>query len=143
MIRDDTLYLAPLTTLNPQRPTGTNDVTGTAVDLRGYDSATVVIQSGAQGDTFSDSLKIDFVLQDSNDNSGWTNVTTGDVVGAGTVTSGVIRTLNTTATASGSIAEIGYIGGQRYVRLNADLTGTHSTGTFVSAVVVRARPHLA
>ena len=41
---------------------------------------------------------------------------------------------------SNAVISIGYVGGSRYVRVTADFTGSHSTGTAVAATVVKGHP---
>ena len=38
---------------------------------------------------------------------------------------------------AGSIHQVGYVGGSRYVRLVIAKTGTHSTGTSISGVILK------
>lgn len=115
----------------------TADANGTGVDLQGFESATILVDTGAEGDTLSGSVKIDFKLEDSDDNSTFAAVTASTAV-IGTIDSnGIFLTLDADAETP-QVAKIGYTGGKRYVRVVADFTGTHTNGTPVSASVVRS-----
>lgn len=120
------------------------DNTPAAVDLRGYDAATILLNVGIGGITFSGSNKIEFVLTHSDDDSTYTNVTTADLTGtdATTVTSGIIKSL-VAAHAAAAVYEFGYIGNKRYLKLLADFSGTHGTGTPICATVVKGDAFLA
>jgi hypothetical protein len=112
------------------------DNTPATVDLLGSLSATVLIMVGVGGITFSGSNKVEFILSHSDDDVTYAPVTVDDVVGLASVTSGIVRSL-VAAHASPSVAEIGYKGRRRYLRLLADFSGTHGTATPMAAVVVR------
>jgi len=121
--------------------TGTSDTNGTGVDLQGFESAVVVVNTGIEGDTLSSSVKIDFKLEDSSDNSTFSAVTAATSVTDGTVdSSGIFLTLDAN-TETPQITTIGYVGGERYIRVVADFTGTHSNGTPMAASVVKGHPH--
>ena len=118
----------------------TSDTNGTGVDLQGFESATIIVDTGAEGVTFSGSVKIDFKLEESSDDSTYTAVTSATAVTDGTVDSnGVFLTLDDNAETP-QIASIGYVGGARYIRVVADFTGSHSTGTPVAASVIKGSP---
>ena len=118
----------------------TADANGTGVDLQGFEGATVVIDTGAEGVTLSSSVKIDFILEESSDDSTYTAVTSATSVTDGSVDSnGVFLTLDDNAETP-QVATIGYVGGARYIRVVADFTGSHSTGTAVAASVIKSHP---
>lgn len=118
----------------------TSDTNGTGVDLQGFESATIIVDTGAEGVTLSTSVKIDFKLEESSDDSTYTAVTSATAVTDGTVDSnGVFLTLDDNAETP-QIASIGYVGGARYIRVVADFTGSHSTGTPVAASVIKGSP---
>lgn len=122
------------------------DNTPIAVDLRGFESAVVLINVGAGGITFDAANKIEFVLSHSNDGTNWGVVTASDVqmpsgqtLGAG----GVVRALVAAkAAADAAPTEIGYIGDRRYIRLLADFSGAHGVATIIAATAVRGHPHV-
>lgn len=140
MYRDMASNLSAAYTQTPVVRSATNN--GASVDLLGFNGATVYLMPGIGGITFDGTNRIDFALQHSTDNSTWVNVTDADVVGVTGITSGIVRSL-ITAHAAASITEIGYVGGRRYIRLNATFGGTHGTGTPLAALVVRGEPEVA
>lgn len=114
------------------------DNTPVAVDLRGYDAVTIALSIGAGGITFDTNNKIEFVLTHSDDNSTYTNVALADVIGPTSVTNGIVKSL-TSAHATADVTKVGYIGNKRYIKLLADFSGTHGTGTPIGAVVMSSR----
>lgn len=117
---------------------GTADANGTGIDLAGFESATIVVNTGIEGDTLSGSVKIDFKLEDSDDNSTYAAVTSG-IIDATANASGIILTLDANAETP-QVTVVGYTGGKRYVRVVADFTGTHSNGTPIAASVIKGHP---
>ena len=118
----------------------TADANGTGVDLQGFESAMVVVNTGVEGDTLSGSVKFDFILEESTDDSTYTAVTSSTSVTEGSVdSSGIILTLDANGETP-QISQIGYIGGKRYIRCKIDVTGSHSNGTPMGAVVVLGNP---
>tara|TARA_R100001129_G_C5313011_1_gene245680 strand:+ start:863 stop:1297 length:435 start_codon:yes stop_codon:yes gene_type:complete len=118
----------------------TSDANGTGIDLQGFESAMVVVNTGAEGDTLSGSVKFDFILEDSDDDSTYTAVTSSTSVTEGSVdSSGIFLTLDANGETP-QISQIGYIGGKRYIRCKIDATGTHSNGTPIGVVVVKGNP---
>lgn len=117
------------------------DNTPGAVDLAGFQSALVLISVGVGGITFSGTNKIEFKLTHSDDDQTYTAVAQKDVAGVTVGTGGIVRSL-TAAHAAASVTKVGYNGGKRYIKLLADFSGTHGTGTPISAVAVRQNPHI-
>ena len=113
------------------------DANGTGVDLQGFESATVVIDMGAEGITLSTTNKIEIELEHSDDDATYTDVTSSaDVIGATPDSSGVIATFDANGEAP-AIASVGYIGGKRYIRAVANFSGTHGTATPLSVSVIK------
>ena len=113
------------------------DANGTGVDLQGFESATVVIDMGAEGITLSSTNKIEIELEHSDDNSTFTDVTSSaDVIGATPDSSGVVATFDAN-TEIPAVATVGYIGGKRYIRAVANFSGTHGTATPMSVSVIK------
>lgn len=118
------------------------DNTPVSVDLQGFQSAMIALQIGAGGITFTTVNKIEFVLTHSNDDVTFTPVAQADVQGMTVATGGIIKAL-TAAHAAAAVYRAGYIGNRRYLRLLADFSGTHATGTILGAQVVLSDPHVA
>jgi hypothetical protein len=114
---------------------------GALVDMLGFRSATLALNIGVGGITFTGVNKIEFVLQHGNlsDGSDLANVTDADIinidsVAPASVTNGIIRSL-TAAKAAADVQKVGYIGGKRYLKLTPTFSGTHGSGTAMAASV--------
>lgn len=119
------------------------DNTPAAVNIAGFEAAEIVIAVGVGGITFTSSNKVEFKLTHSDDDSTYAAVAAADLVGAPTVgTGGIIKSL-VAAHAAASVDQYGYIGGKKYLKLLADFSGTHGTGTPIAAQVIKGRPHQA
>lgn len=128
---------AAVTSLAPAVRTA--DADGTGVDLQFWESALVVAQVAAEGDTLSGSVKIDLKLEHSDDNTTFTAVAQADVVDGTIASGGIFATIDANAEAP-SIHQLSYVGGKRYIRVVDDRTGTHTNGTGTSAVVIKGNP---
>ena len=119
----------------------TEAVNGSGVDLQGYESATVLVDVGAEGDTLSSSVHFEVSLEHSDDNSTFTDVAQADIIDGTISSGGIFLKLDGTAggnpDTAGGIFRVGYVGGKRYVRVVLAKTGTHSNGTPIGAMVVR------
>jgi hypothetical protein len=113
--------------------------TGDVVDLAGYEAAELIVDVGESGDTLSGSVYFDLILKegDASDGSGMTAVAEADVLGDW-ATGGIFATVDAAAE-DGAVFHVGYIGSKRYIRLYVDVTGTHTNGTPIGAVVVCGR----
>ncbi len=109
------------------------DANGTGVDLQGFESATVIIDMGAEGITLSTTNKIEIELEHSDDDSTYTDVAAADVIGA---SSGTIGTFDANGEIP-AVSSVGYIGGKRYIRAVANFSGTHGTATPLGVSVVK------
>ncbi|ORE90201.1 hypothetical protein ATO13_23236 [Stappia sp. 22II-S9-Z10] len=116
------------------------DNTPAAIDLQGYNAAEIILGVGVGGITFSGTNKIEFVVTHSDDDSAYETVETSDILGAGTVTGGIVKAL-TSAHAAAAVYRFGYVGGRRYLKILADFSGTHGSGTPVAAVVLKTHGH--
>jgi len=107
-------------------------VTSAAIDLLGFQSAMISVATGIEGVTLSSSVHWTFILQHSDDNSTYTDVTASTDVTDGTVDSdGIFLKLDDNAETP-QVSGIGYIGGKRYLKVITTKTGTMSTGTAMS-----------
>lgn len=123
--------------LDPIAVTAT--ATYTDIDLKGYNSALLVINCGLDAGTgLSDSHKFVFTLYDSADGTTYDLVETSDVLNL-TVTSGVVLTIDATDK-DNNIYKIGYVGGKRYLQLVCTVTGTVSMP--LSIECIKGHPEL-
>lgn len=117
---------------------------GSGIDLQGFEEATAVVSVGAEGDTLSGSVYFEVSLEHSDDDSTYTDCVQADIVN-GTIDAGGIwlkldGTTGGDPDTTGGQWQVGYVGGKRYVRLVLAKTGTHSTGTPISGMIVKSRP---
>lgn len=119
----------------------TADANGISIDRQGYSNVAFLFYVGAPGDTLSGSVKIEAELEESDDNSNWTDVANADVrsVATGATNTGCFAVIDANGEAS-SMYRASYLGTKRYVRLVANVTGTHTTGTPSSAVALLSEP---
>jgi hypothetical protein len=114
---------------------------GTGVDLQGYESATVLVDVGAEGDTLSSSVHFEISLEESDDDSTYTDVAQASIIDGTIASGGIFLKLDGTTggdpDSTGGIFRVGYVGNKRYIRVVIAKTGTHSTGTPIGAMVVR------
>ena len=124
--------------INAVKTTGAN---GTGVDLQGYESALAVVAVGAEGDTLAANLNFQVSLEHSDDNSTYTDCVQADIVDGTIAAGGIWLILDGTTSGNpdttGGQWQVGYAGGKRYVRLVLAKTGTHSTGTSISGLIVK------
>lgn len=133
-MRDLHSHLAVAVAIAAATYTDDNAVAG--IDLRGYNSAEIVLAIGAGGITFTGTNKVEFKLTHSDDDSTYEAVTTGDMLGVAEVTAGGIIKALKTAHATAAAYRFGYRGGRRYLKLLADFGGTHGTGTPIAGLVL-------
>ena len=130
---------APVLSYKPT--TTTAAANGTGVDLQGYSSATLFCYTGGEGDTLSGSVYFEITIQHSTDNSTWSDCSQTDITN-GTIASGGIwlkfdGTAGGNPDSTGMIAQVGYVGGNRYIRGQIEKTGTHSNGTIIGLGVIK------
>ena len=117
-------------------------VNTTGLDLNGTNGVMINVLVGASGDTLSGTVYWDLILQDSDDNSAWSAVTSNtDVSFADVDSSGIYAVINTAALDDLSYP-IGYNGAKRYVRVACTKTGTHTNGTSIGAVGISMPIHM-
>ena len=124
-LRDIHSHLGPAQSLAPAAYT--SDTDGSGVDLRGFDSAMVLIDVGA----YTDGTHT-FEVQESDDDSNYTAVADADLQGTEPVVDG--------AGAATQTYKIGYTGDSRYVRVVVTATGT-SSGAVYGGSVIRSHAH--
>ena len=115
---------------------------GTGVDLQGYEGATILVDVGAEGDTLSSSVHFEVSLEESADDSTYTDVAQAGIIDGTIASGGIFLKLDGTTGGdpgtAGGIFRVGYVGGKRYIRVVLAKTGTHSTGTPIGAMVVKS-----
>jgi hypothetical protein len=113
------------------------DTTSEVFDLAGFGSAALLIHVGAGGITFNGTNKVESKLSHSEDDVTYEPVSADDVQGVDTVDAGGIVYALKTAHADPTITKVGYIGNRRYLKLLADFSGTHGTGTPIAVTLIK------
>lgn len=114
----------------------TATTTSSAIDLRGFASACVVFTVGASGDTLSGSVYWTLSLTESDDNSSYTAVTSGDIA------SGSASIVIDSGSEDDQAYVMGYTGSKRYVKAVITKTGTHTNGTPFCVVALKGHASL-
>lgn len=117
-----------------------SDTTSAAIDLAGFDSAMIALSVGVGGITFDETNKVEFKVTHCATSDGtFEAVTQNHIEGATVSTGGIVKAL-TAAHAAASFTKVGYVGGRRFVKIQADFSGTHGTGTPISVTVLKGHP---
>jgi hypothetical protein len=132
-MRDGISDKSPAIMLAPA--TYSTDQNGVGADLQGFDAIDIMLALGVNGQTFDATVKIEFYLEDA-DVSTYAAVDQAYILGVTGVVAGLVATFAASHSVP-DITEIGYIGPKRYVRLRADFSGSHSTGTPIAIIGVR------
>lgn len=115
--------------LDPATLTSTTNTA--SVDNQGYESLVIDALVGESGDTLSGSVYFTGKLQESDDNSAWTDVSNDDVHQTAN-----LFTVDAAAE-DDALYSLSYKGDKRYVRLALTFTGTHSNGIPIGAVALQ------
>lgn len=119
------------------------DTASAAIDLAGFNSAEFALTIGAGGITFDATNKVEFKLTESDASGGiFTAVDAADVLGVTVAAGGIVKSL-VAAHAAVEVLRFGYRGYKRFLKLTADFSGTHGTGTAISCVLVKGTPAVA
>jgi hypothetical protein len=110
----------------------TTDANGTGFDRKDYPAIMFAFNFGASGDTLSGSVKVAGVVQESDDNSTYTDVVDADLIGT--------EPLVDAPGEASTTYVVGYKGNKRYVRGMLDFTGTHTNGIGCSVVILGGNP---
>lgn len=120
--------------------------TGAGVDRVGCNAVKFALDIGAGGITFSGTNKIEFSIEHSDDNTTFAACAASDVILGvncdAAISNGIFRSL-IAAKAAEDVTIIGYRGSKRYIRIKATFSGTHGTGTAMSAVAILSELDLA
>lgn len=120
----------------------TADANSTAVDMLGYSSLVLGALVGITGDTLSGSVKLEVEVEESDDNSTFTDVANADLTNYVTGTNpGTIAVIDDNAE-DDVLVTTGYKGAKRYVRLVFNFTGTHTNGIETAAFAVQGHAEL-
>ena len=123
--------------------TTSGDVDGTTVDLLGYGACTLIGIVGAEGDTYGSTVFHEFQVEESDDDSTWTDVADADLStsvtgGSGGASAGVFGLVDADGEAPGIFVTT-YTGSSRYVRGVTMAVGTHTNGTPIALLTIKHR----
>ena len=116
--------------LNPVVSTTTK--TSTAVDLQGFNSASILFSIGQSADSLSGSIYWTLKLQHSDDDLSYGDLDAADVLGSASI-------VVDSTSEDELVYRIGYVGKKRYLKGIATPTGTHSSGTPIGIIALRGR----
>lgn len=123
----------------------TADTTSASIDMKGYDSAELIVNIGEGGVTLDATNYFQFAVYESSDNTVFTAVAAADLLTKGNAitapSTGVFAVVDATDE-DDAVYKVGYVGGERYVHVLVDAVGTHGTGTPIAVTGVRGNPAL-
>ncbi len=117
----------------------TADADGGSVDMTGYESCAFYALVGESGDTLSGSVMLELEVEESDDDSTFTDVADADLRNYVTGTNNGCFGVIDAAAEDDAVFSCQYIGGSKFVRPVANLTGTHTNGIPVGIIAVRAK----
>ncbi len=114
-----------------------SDTNCTGVTTKGYSETIFLVDMGNSADTLSGSNYIELEVEESDDNSNYTDVANANLVNYVTGNNvGTFAVVNDPAEDS-TVFMTGYRGEKLYVRPVISFTGTHSTGTPISVLAIQ------
>ena len=115
-----------------------SDTDSTAVDLSAYRGCTFYALLGESADTLDGSNYIELEVEESTDNSTFTDAADGDIRNAVTGTNTGTFALINAATEDQLAYSTQYLGTKRYARVVINFTGTHTTGIPITIFALRS-----
>ena len=115
----------------------TADKDGASVDLQGYESVIFVANVGVSGDTLSGAVYIELEIEESVNDSAFTDVADADLLGYVAGTNDGCWAFIDDPAEDDVVVKCQYIGNQQFVRAVVNVTGTHSNGTPISVTAIR------
>jgi hypothetical protein len=115
----------------------TADADSASVDMKDYDHVAFYALVGATGDTLDASNDINLEVEESADDSTFTDVANADITNAVTgANTGTFAHIDAAAE-DDAVYMTQYKGTARYVRVVLNVTGTHTNGTPIGVLAVR------
>lgn len=115
----------------------TTDTNCTGVDTLGFDSLLFLVNVGESGDTLSGSVKIELEVEESDDDSTYTDVADADLTNYVAGTNDGCFAVIDAAAEDDTRHIVGYKGSKRYARVVINVTGTHTNGTPMAASAIQ------
>lgn len=113
----------------------TATATSDTIDMQGYDSLAVLFNIGDSGDTLSGTVYWTLKLQESDDDSSYSDVAAADIIGPDF--NGAATYVIDAPSEDSRCVAAGYVGGKRYVQAVATATGTHTNGTPIGIIALQ------
>ena len=115
------------------------DALGDEIDMAGFRDLTAMVLVGESGDTLSGSVYIELEMQHSDvSGSGYAACADADITNAVTGTNTGTFALIDAAAEDDAVFMSQYIGDKQYVKININVTGTHTNGTPCGATAVQS-----
>lgn len=115
----------------------TSDTDGSSVDMTGYERCTFIALIGESGDTLSGTVKIELEVEESDDDSTFSDVADADIQGAVDGTNDGCFGVIDGAADDQKAYSCTYRGSKKYVRPVLNFTGTHNSGTPIGVIAIR------
>lgn len=119
----------------------TADADGDSVDMKDYKHLAFYALVGESGDTLSGSVMLELEVEESADDSSFTDVADADITNAVSGTNDGTFAVVDAAAEDQAIYLCEYKGTARYVRPVVNVTGTHTNGIPVAIMAVRTGHH--
>ena len=120
-----------------------SDADSDTIDMQGYESLMFVVDMGLSADTLNGSNTIELEVEDSPNDSDWTDCDNADISKYVTGTNTGTFALINAASEDETNYITGYKGDKRYVHVTLNFTGTHSTGTPIGILAIQSNPRSA
>ncbi len=127
--------LSPKVSIKPQFINSNTTVTGTGVDLQGFEGALVVITAGTIAGSSSANVYTPEVQESNSSDTGFTAVADADLVGT---EAAAVHNGGTDSTC----LKIGYTGTKRYIRVVLTTTAFTTAGGYIGADIIKGAPHV-
>ena len=118
----------------------TGDTDCASIDMQGYSGLLLLVTLGATGDTLDGSNYIELEVEESGNDSDFTDVADADLSSYVSATSTGTFALINAADEDSLTYSCEYLGSSRYIRVVLATTGTHTNGTPISVHSIRYNP---
>lgn len=126
-------------TIKPQFVNSNTTLTGTGVDLRGYEGALVIVQAGTMAGSASANIHTFEIQESDSSDTGFTAVADANLIPQ----TGAEAALALNGGTDEVVKKAGYIGTKRYIRVVDTTTAFTTAGGAVAVSIVKGAAHLA
>ena len=114
------------------------DALSTAINQAGFTDVTALVAVGESGDTLSGTVYIELEMQESDDDSTYTACADADITNSTAGTNTGTFALIDAAAEDDAVYTSKYLGSKQYVKVNINVTGTHTNGTPIGVLAVQS-----